>query len=60
MPWFDTDRTAKDRAELLVKEMTFDEKIECLARRHSNEFTGGFRAPSRLGMPENIRYNDGP
>jgi beta-glucosidase len=60
-PWTDTSRTPEERADALLKEMTFDEKVGMLHGTLGSPVpTTGYIAPiRRLGVP-GVTMTDGP
>jgi beta-glucosidase len=63
-PWLDPTKSPEERASRLVEAMTFEEKADTLTMSgegwDQSGYVGGFKGVSRLGLPAEIRYNDGP
>jgi len=62
MVWFDKTRSLEERTKALVDAMNFTEKADVLYRstKWINKWIGGFKGSKRLGLPEEVRYHDGP
>ena len=58
-PWMNTSLSAEQRAELLVKAMTLDEKISQIHMRDLREFPREVIAIERLGLPT-FKISNGP
>ena len=57
-PWMDTSLSAEERAELLLAEMTLDEKVDLMTGNQGQEPYGFFNAAiPRLGIPA-LRMQD--
>ncbi|MCM3700243.1 beta-glucosidase [Paenibacillus macerans] len=58
-PWFDTSKTPEERTELLLREMTLEEKVDFVTGDVNNNY-GFYNAPiKRLGIPA-LTMADGP
>ena len=59
-PWMNTSLSPRERAQVLVEAMTFEEKVEMThAHGFQNPYIGHTPAIDRLGIPE-FHYQDGP
>lgn len=59
-PWMDSNLSPSERTELLLAQMTTEEKITMLHGDSSNpNYVGFVKGNDRLGIPE-LRLNDGP